>query len=454
MISQVVVLSLRGDTIISRNYRDDVPKNTAETFFRKVRFWGAETEGRSGESAPPVFNSDGVNYYHIKTAGLFFVAMAKTNAPPSLILELIQRVAAVIKDYCGTLSEDVIRKNFILVYELLDELIDFGYGQNTSTEYLKSYIFNEPLTVTTVAAPGKSASIFAPNTRSAAAATSKSVVEKPKKGVTRDEIFVDIVEKVSVTFNASGYLLTSAIDGSIKMKSYLSGNPDIRVALNEDLAVGSTENSPFAGDYGKGGGVSLLLDDCNFHSCARLKDFDADRTITLTPPDGEFVLMNYRTTHEFKPPFKIYTAVEEVAPYVAELVIKVRAEFPASKNGSNVVLKMPLPKATTRASCHIGPGQTGQTTEWKESTKEIQWSFKKISGGSDHALRVKLTLSEERVPNIKREMGPVSLSFTIAMYNVSRLVVRYLQILNKEKGYNPYRWVRYVTQSSSYISRI
>jgi AP-4 complex subunit mu-1 len=30
------------------------------------------------------------------------------------------------QDYCGVLSEDALRKNFILVYELLDEMIDYG----------------------------------------------------------------------------------------------------------------------------------------------------------------------------------------------------------------------------------------------------------------------------------------------------------------------------------------
>ena len=46
--------------------------------------------------------------------------------------------------------------------------------------------------------------------------------------------------KVSVTFLISeqGYILASEIDGTIQMKSYLSGNPEIRLALNEDLNIG------------------------------------------------------------------------------------------------------------------------------------------------------------------------------------------------------------------------
>ena len=38
---------------------------------------------------------------------------------------------------------------------------------------------------------------------------------------------------------SQGYILTSEVDGTIQMKSYLTGNPEIRLALNEDLSIGS-----------------------------------------------------------------------------------------------------------------------------------------------------------------------------------------------------------------------
>jgi hypothetical protein len=68
-------------------------------------------------------NVDGVNYFHVKVAGLLFVATTRVNVSPSLVLELLQRIARVIKDYLGVLNEDSFRKNFVLVYELLDEVI-------------------------------------------------------------------------------------------------------------------------------------------------------------------------------------------------------------------------------------------------------------------------------------------------------------------------------------------
>jgi len=38
------------------------------------------------------------------------------------------------------------------------------------------------------------------------------------------------------------------------------------------------------------------------------------------------------------------------------------------------------------------------------------------------------------------------------MFNVSNLQVKYLRIAEQPR-YKPYRWVRYVTRSSSYVCR-
>jgi AP-4 complex subunit mu-1 len=35
-------------------------------------------------------------------------------------------LANLCKDYCGILTEESIRVNFVLIYELLDEALDFG----------------------------------------------------------------------------------------------------------------------------------------------------------------------------------------------------------------------------------------------------------------------------------------------------------------------------------------
>lgn len=55
-----------------------------------------------------------------------------------------ENLHCTLQDYCGILSEEAVRKNFVLLYELLDEVIDYGYPQNSSSEALKEFILNEP----------------------------------------------------------------------------------------------------------------------------------------------------------------------------------------------------------------------------------------------------------------------------------------------------------------------
>jgi len=47
----------------------------------------------------------------------------------------------VFKEYFKVLEEESIRDNFVIIYELLDEMMDFGYPQTTESKILQEYIF-------------------------------------------------------------------------------------------------------------------------------------------------------------------------------------------------------------------------------------------------------------------------------------------------------------------------
>mgnify|MGYP002789520151 CR=1 FL=1 len=41
------------------------------------------------------------------------------------------------QDYFGELEEESIRDNFVIIYELMDETMDFGYPQTTEAKILR-----------------------------------------------------------------------------------------------------------------------------------------------------------------------------------------------------------------------------------------------------------------------------------------------------------------------------
>lgn len=118
-------------------------------------------------------------------------------------------------------------------------------------------------------------------------------------------------------------------------------------------------------------------------------------------------------------------------------------------------LEVPLPKAVQRlhADMEQKPGASHQSFEFLDRSHTLNWRFKRIAGGSDATLRVRLTLDRPYGAGLKSEIGPTNLKFTLPMYSASRIQLKYLQILKKEKNYAPQRWVRYVTTSSSYTFR-
>jgi len=455
-------------------FRGDVPKGVAEIFFRAVKFWKGDP--------PPVFNIDGVNFLFTKKNGIYFMVTTKFNVSPSFTLELLERIAKVFKDYCGVLTEESIRKNFVLLYELLDEMIDYGYPQSTSTETLKMYVHNEPVPVE---AAVRAAAAAGGGILASRRTVSSMAVQRPISllgsggGEKKNEIYVDILERLTVLFNSNGYVLNSTIDGCIQMKSYLHGNPGLRFALNEDLIVGK-DNAPGGGGGGYGAGAAVVLDDCNFHECVNLDDFEGGRTLALIPPDGEFVVMNYRVTSEFRPPFRILPTLEEQSQYKVELVLRVRADIPEKNHGSNVVIRFPVPKTATTvipeigldtggSSGRVGGGggggggpsmaasaaaaSVGQSAEFDSKERQVVWVIKKFQGGTEHMLRTRITLGQPSGSTLRKELGPISATFEIPMYNVSNLQVKYLKIAETSSS-KAHRWVRYVTTSSSYVCRL
>ena len=81
-----------------------------------------------------------MTFIYIKHNNLYLMCMTKFNANAMVILNFLYRVVEVLEDYFTELVEESIRDNFVITYELLDEMMDFGYPQFTEPKILKEYI--------------------------------------------------------------------------------------------------------------------------------------------------------------------------------------------------------------------------------------------------------------------------------------------------------------------------
>mmetsp|Transcript_7668 Transcript_7668/g.34082 ORF Transcript_7668/g.34082 Transcript_7668/m.34082 type:complete len:114 (+) Transcript_7668:531-872(+) len=54
-----------------------------------------------------------------------------------MLLEFLNKLVEVFKEYFKEVQEESIRDNFVIIYELLDEMMDFGFPQVSESKVLQ-----------------------------------------------------------------------------------------------------------------------------------------------------------------------------------------------------------------------------------------------------------------------------------------------------------------------------
>lgn len=178
---------------------------------------------------------------------------------------------------------------------MFQEILDFGYPQNSDVGILKTYITQQGV---------KS------QTKEETAQITNQVTGQigwRREGIKyrRNELFLDVLEYVNLLMSPQGQVLSAHVAGKIVMKSYLSGMPECKFGINDKLTIDSKGgNKGASGGGGEGAGAiggntsggsggksSIAIDDIQFHQCVKLSKFESDHSISFIPPDGEFELM-------------------------------------------------------------------------------------------------------------------------------------------------------------------
>lgn len=99
----------------------------------------SEAEEESS-AVPPCFSNEGINYLYIRHNNLYLLALTKRNTNAAEILLFLHKIVEVFTEYFKELEEESIRDNFVVIYELLDEMMDFGYPQTTESKILQECV--------------------------------------------------------------------------------------------------------------------------------------------------------------------------------------------------------------------------------------------------------------------------------------------------------------------------
>ncbi|XP_015787647.1 AP-1 complex subunit mu-1 [Tetranychus urticae] len=417
--SGLYFLDLKGKVLISRNYRGEIEMNRIEKFMSLIM--EKEEEG----CLSPIIKYNDVTFMWIKYNNLYIVASTKKNANIALVFAFLHKIVSVLVDYLKELEEESIRDNFVLIYELLDEFMDFGYPQTTDAKILQQYITQESHKMEVAPRPPMAVT---------------NAVSWRSEGIKyrKNEVFLDVIESVNLLANASGNVLRSEIVGSIKMRVYLTGMPELRLGLNDKVLFEST---------GRGKSKSVELEDVKFHQCVRLSRFENDRTISFIPPDGEFELMSYRLNTHVKPLIWIESVIERHPHSRVAYMIKARSQFKRRSTANNVEIVIPVPHDADSPKFKTSIG----SVKYAPEQDAIIWSIKSFPGGKEFLMRAHFGL-----PSVISEetegKPPIQVKFEIPYFTTSGIQVRYLKIIEKS-GYQALPWVRYITQNGDYQLR-
>nr|GLL21773.1 AP-2 complex subunit mu [Ipomoea trifida] len=290
--SAIYFLNLRGDVLINRLYRDDVGGNMVDAF--RTHIMQTKELGTC-----PVRQIGGCSFLYMRISNVYIVIVVSTNANVACAFKFVVEAVALFKSYFGgAFDEDAIRNNFVLIYELLDEIMDFGYPQNLSPEILKLYITQEG-----VRSPFSSKPVDRPVPNATLQVTGAVGWRREGLVYKKNEVFLDIVESVNLLMSSKGSVLRCDVTGKVLMKCFLSGMPDLKLGLNDK--IGLEKESQLKSRPTKSG-KTIELDDVTFHQCVNLTRFNSEKTVSFVPPDGEFELMKYRITEGVKSSFPCF----------------------------------------------------------------------------------------------------------------------------------------------------
>ncbi|XP_064641864.1 AP-2 complex subunit mu isoform X2 [Lineus longissimus] len=440
MIGGLFIYNHKGEVLISRVYRDDIGRNAVDAF--RVNVIHARQQVRS-----PVTNIARTSFFHIKRSNIWVAAVTKQNVNASMVFQFLVRMCEVMQSYFGKISEENIKNNFVLIYELLDEILDFGYPQNTDTGILKTFITQQGV---------KSQLNLKGQTKEETSQITSHVtgqISWRREGIKyrRNELFLDVLESVNLLMSPQGQVLSAHVAGKVVMKSYLSGMPECKFGINDKLVLDSKGKSS-ADDASRSttGKTSIAIDDCQFHQCVKLSKFETEHSINFIPPDGEFELMRYRTTKDISLPFRVIPLVREVGRSKMECKVVVKSNFKPSLLAQKVEVRIPTPLNTSGVQVICMKGKA----KYKASENAIVWKIKRMGGMKECQLSAEIELLNTNDKK-KWTRPPISMNFEVP-FAPSGFKVRYLKVFESKLNYSDHdviKWVRYIGKSGLYETR-
>uniref|UniRef100_A0A671YFT5 Adaptor related protein complex 3 subunit mu 2 n=2 Tax=Eupercaria TaxID=1489922 RepID=A0A671YFT5_SPAAU len=191
MIHSLFLVNASGDIFLEKHWKSVVSRSVCDYFFE------AQERATEPENVPPVIPTPHHYLISVLRHRIYFVAVIQSEVPPLFVIEFLHRVVDTFQDYFGVCTEAAIKDNVVVVYELLEEMLDNGFPLATESNILKELI--KPPTILRTMVNTITGST---NVGEQLPTGQLSVVPWRRTGVkyTNNEAYFDVVEEIDGTY--------------------------------------------------------------------------------------------------------------------------------------------------------------------------------------------------------------------------------------------------------------
>ncbi|OXA46978.1 AP-3 complex subunit mu-1 [Folsomia candida] len=414
MIHSLFIINVSGDVFMEKHWKSVISRSVCDYFFEEQKKISSPVD------MPPVVATPHHYLITIFRNNLYFVATTTTEVAPLFVLEFLHRVVDIFEDYFGECNETIIKEHYVIIYELLDEMLDNGFPLATESNILKELI-KPPNILRTIAntVTGKT------NVSCTLPSGQLSNIPWRRSGVkyANNEAYFDVIEEVDAIIDKNGSTVFAEIQGYIDCCIKLSGMPDLTMTFVNPRS----------------------LDDLSLHPCIRFKRWENEKVLSFIPPDGNFRLISYHISSQSIVAIPIYLK-HYISFREGKLDITVGPKQTMGRQVEEVSLEIPMPKSV--ANCNLTASQGRYTFD--PVSKVFHWDVGKIDITKLPNIKGSISLGAGAGPV---EANPtVTVHFVINQMAVSGLKVSRLDMYGEK--YRPFKGVKYITKAGKYQFRL
>lgn len=415
MIHSLFIINSQGDVFLEKHWRSVIPRSICDYYL--------ESQRTHGNDVNPVIATPHHYLISIQRGGVSFVAVCMEEIPPLFVIEFLHRVVDIFQDYFSECTESIIKENYVVVYELLDEMLDNGFPLATESNILKELI-KPPNILRTIAntVTGKT------NISDILPTGQLSNIPWRRSGVkyTNNEAYFDVIEEVEAIIDKSGSTVFAEIQGYIDCCIKLSGMPDLTLSFVNPR----------------------LFDDISFHPCVRFKRWEAERLLSFIPPDGNFRLISYHISSQSVVAIPVYVrhSLSIKTGEQARLDLTVGPKQTMGRSIEGVKLQIVMPKCILNCVLTANQGKYN----FDPVSKILHWDIGKIDVTKLPNIRGSVSIASGT--NTSDINPSINVHFTISQLAVSGLKVNRLDMYGEK--YKPFKGVKYITKAGRFQVRM